>query len=148
MTVSLFLPCLHEQLGFSLFAQKNQNSYIRLSFMLMWPCFQYSVCFLIFLSTLCRNGSPNHQPEPVVQVLDVSTHVFHSFWIYCLAASCITEALHINIHKCKADIWVINLCLPGESQQTQLMCFKRVNKIKINIPSGSSFPVSHNTFRN
>lgn len=146
MTVSLFLPCLHEQLGFSL--KKVKTVIFGLVLCRCGHAFQYSACFLIFFSTLCRNGSPSHQPEPVVQVLDVSTHVFHSFWIYCLAAFCITEALHINIHKCKADIWVINLCLPGESQPTQLMCFKRVNKIQINIPSGSSFPVLHSEFRN
>lgn len=62
-----------------------------------------------------RNGSPNHQPEPVVQVIDVSS--FHAFHIYCQASFCLTEPSHINIHKCTADIWRVNICPLFDSQR-------------------------------
>eukprot|EP00064_Thunnus_orientalis_P005740 superscaffoldBa00000576_g5754 len=59
------------------------------------------------------NGSPSHQPEPVVQVADVSTTVFSlSGFIAWLPPAC-TEPLRINIHKRKADISMLNLCLPN-----------------------------------
>lgn len=45
------------------------------------------------LFSFFRNGSPNHQPEPVVQVVDVSTSV-----AVCVFASCFTQPLNINIH--------------------------------------------------
>lgn len=73
--------------------------------------FQYYCCRLTFYlkknPILCRNGSPNHQPEPqVVQVLDVSPLL----WICCPAAS-----------------WFINIC--KNSQYTLIRhAFKLLQK--------------------
>lgn len=77
----------------------------------------FLIWFWVFFDTLFlpRNGSPNHQPEPVVQVIDVSR--CDSFWIYRQASFCLAEPLHINIHKCAADIWRVNICPLFDSQR-------------------------------
>lgn len=89
---------------------------------------------MVRFSPFFRNGSPNHQPEPVVQVVDVSTNAFHAFWICCRSASCFTESLHINIHKCKADIWVINSLPPSRFSVETVSRMWKWTKNKPNLP--------------
>lgn len=88
--------------------------------------------FLLCSDTVCfhpffRNGSPNHQPEPVVQVADVSSNVFTPAGF---TTSGLTAPLHINIHKCRADIWVMNLSVDARPTLSAAALCEHENKQK------------------